>query len=69
MGWSSANGLYNVVIAVLQAHIPDYNARKDAHKQLIRAFEGEDWDTQCECLGQDQAFDDALAEMHDEERK
>jgi hypothetical protein len=65
MGWASGSDLYDSVIKVLVRYVPDVDKRIQAHKELIRAFEGGDWDTQDECTGQDDAYDKALEELHE----
>lgn len=64
MGWASGSRVMSEIIAAIQPHLPDENARKEVYKILINVFEDDDWDTQDECEGEDPAFDAALAELH-----
>ena len=64
MGWASGSSLFDYLIEVAQEFIPNDKKRKEFYKRMINAFEGEDWDTQSECIGQDDAFDEALVELH-----
>ena len=64
MGWASGSRLYSEIITALQTHVPNKTKRQAIHKDLILAFEAEDWDTEDECLGEDPAFDAAMNSLH-----
>jgi hypothetical protein len=64
MGWASGSRVMSEIIAAIQPHLPDENARKEVYKILIKVFEDDDWDTQDECEGEDPAFDAAMQELH-----
>jgi hypothetical protein len=53
----------NDIIDTLR-EIKDQGLKQRLFKGIIEALEGSDWDTQEECLGQDLAFDKALAELY-----
>lgn len=64
MGWASGSGVMNEIIDTMQDEIDDVDQRRRVYKGIIEAMEGNDWDTQDECIGQDPAFDAALQELH-----
>lgn len=64
VGWSSGSELYDGVIEAALLAIPDLDKRVTFHMNVIDSFENEDWDTQEECLGRDEAFDIALRKLH-----
>lgn len=64
MGWASGSDLYSQVIDVLKEYIPKKEKRVEAHEILIQAFESMDWDTEVECLGEDEAFDEAMKNLY-----
>lgn len=66
MGWASGSDLFSSVIYAVKPRITEEAKRKDLYKELIAAFEGADWDTQDECMGEDPAYDRALEELHPE---
>ena len=66
MGWASGTYVMGDIIDGLFEDIKDGEVRKQVYKSIIRALETADWDTQDECMGQDSAFDEALAELHPE---
>lgn len=64
MGWSSGSSTFSEIIAAVKPNVADKEARKRIYLPIINAFENSDWDTQDECLGQDDAYDEVLKEMH-----
>lgn len=64
MGWASGSGVMDNIIEVVQAEIKDEKVRFRLYKGIISAIEGQDWDTQCEYEGTDDAYDRALMELH-----
>lgn len=64
MGWASGSSLFSEVISAIKPRISDVTLRKEIYKDLINAFENSDWDTQDECMGEDEAYDAALVEVH-----
>ena len=64
MGWSSGTRLMSAVITATKKAIPDEEIRKAFYKEVIEAFEDADWDTQDECMGEDESYDVAVKEMH-----
>ncbi len=64
MGWSSGTELMSAVITAAKKAIPNEEARKTFYREVIEAFESADWDTQDECIGEDDAFDEAIKELH-----
>jgi hypothetical protein len=64
MGWSGGSSVMNGIIDVVHREIKDPAVKQRLYKGIIEALEGSDWDTQEECLGQDIAFDAALAELY-----
>jgi hypothetical protein len=64
MGWASGSRLMSRVIEVIESAVTDFDARKAAYVGLIDEFEESDWDTQDECMGESEAFDAAMNEVH-----
>lgn len=64
MGWCYGSEVMNRLIGAALKYIPDPEDRKGFYLVAIDALEDRDWDTQNECLGQDEAFDKALRELH-----
>lgn len=69
MGWSGGSELFREVIKAAVKAIPDNKARKSFYKDIIPAFEDNDWDTQNECLGRDSAYDDAMWELYPDDMR
>lgn len=63
MGWASGSQIYDEIIDCLLEEVEDKESRKRIHKKIILAFKNKDWDTACECLDKDEAFDEALREI------
>ena len=66
MGWSRGTALMESVMTAAIKAIPADDTRKEFYKRVIDAFEDADWDNQEECMGRDDAFDDAMKELHPE---
>lgn len=66
MGWSSGSRLFNDVIDAMMNHVPDEESRQAVYVELINAFEDFDCDTLDECVGEDDAFDSAIKDVHPE---
>ena len=64
MGWASGSQVMEEIIEVVQTEIKDPKVRLRLYKCIIGALEGQDWDTQNECEGTDNAYDEALKELH-----
>lgn len=64
MGCASGSEVMEEIIEVAQTEVKDYKIRLRLYKGIIRALEGQDWDTQSECKGSDHAYDKALMELH-----
>lgn len=60
MGWASGSTIFLGIIESAKKAIPDFATRKQFYTELIDLFEDADWDTQNECMGQDDAYDEAL---------
>lgn len=58
MGWASASLIMNSVIDAVKPHVADKDARKEIYKPIFDALEDGDWDTQDECVGRDEAYDE-----------
>jgi len=65
MGWSNGTELFDEVIKIVDAYVEPRH-RIEVHMKMISAFEDMDWDTQEECLGKDEYFDEALKTLHPE---
>lgn len=64
MGWAGGSEIYDRIIVAAKRAIPNFTDRVEFHKAVIDAFYLGDWDTDSECLGQDDAFDMALMELN-----
>ncbi len=60
MGWASGSQLMNRIITSVKSSGLFEEQRQRVYRDLIVAFQDEDWDTELECLGKDPAFDAAL---------
>ena len=61
MGWATGSSLMEDVIYGIKIEIDDFDTRVKVYKVLITSFEEYDCDTLQECIGLDDAFDDAYA--------
>ena len=66
MGWATGSEVMNRIIRDLPEQVPDDDQRQAVYKVLIKGMEAADWDTEEECLGEDEAFDLALKELYPE---
>ena len=64
MGWASGSVVMDEIIDVVKHQVFDPELRCRLYKGIIGALEGQDWDTQDECEGADEAYDKALMELH-----
>lgn len=64
MGWASGSYIMDGIISAAMKGMPDESVRKEFYKEVIGVLEGEDWDTQDECIGEDDALDSAMKELH-----
>ena len=64
MGWASGSDLMSEIIAGCKKKKLDDKTRLTVYKICIDALEGEDWDTQDECIGEDPMYDNALYAIH-----
>ncbi len=64
MGWGSGSYLMRDLIGVIKEEVSNYDARVRLYEGVISALEHQDWDTQGECLSEDQAYDEALMNLH-----
>jgi len=66
MGWGSGSSTFSAVIVAVKPVVASKEDRKKIYRQIIAAFEEQDWDTQDECLGEDEAYDEVYAEIYPE---
>jgi hypothetical protein len=64
MGWSSGGNIMEGIIHCLSKEIKDSKQRARIYKSIIKILENSDWDTQEESLNIDDAYDQALREVH-----
>jgi hypothetical protein len=64
MGWGSGSEVMHRIIPKLEEVVPHDEQRKEVYKVIIDAMEHGDWDTQQDCEGCDDSFDEALKELH-----
>lgn len=62
MGWASGSSLMSCIIDSLKDTGPLQRLR--IYLRIIPCFESEDCDTLGECMGVDQAYDDAMQALH-----
>lgn len=59
MGWASGSRLMTNLIESVKNSVDDFDSRVELYLQMIKNFEDADCDTLDECLGEDEAFDEA----------
>ncbi len=64
MGWASGSVIFSQIIKSVQKHVDDKEARKEIYRPIFHQFEADDWDTQDECMGKDEAYDELIKEIH-----
>lgn len=64
MGWASGTYVARDIIEGLQNEVYDYDVRIQIYIEVIKALESNDWDTQDEAMGLDEAFDEAMKKLH-----
>ncbi len=64
MGWGSGSRLMREVIDKLRQRKATEANRRLVDEILIPIMEDYDWDTQDECMGEDETFDNVLRELH-----
>jgi predicted lipid-binding transport protein (Tim44 family) len=64
MGWASGSQLMSEVIAAIADKMDDHDTKVEIFESIIEAFEDADCDTLQECLDEDDAFDEALKNIH-----
>ncbi|XKM40365.1 hypothetical protein A4U53_031030 [Rhizobium ruizarguesonis] len=52
------------VIAGVKPVVADKDSRKAIYRPIIGALEDSDWDTQDECVGEDEAYDEIYFETY-----
>ncbi len=62
MGWAGGSSLFSSLIDILKGEIP-HDRRVKVYLRMIDAFRADDWDTTDECLGVDDAYDEAYEEF------
>jgi len=60
MGWSGGTMVMYDIMHTVQEYVDNPDVRTDLYVGIIEALQGADWDTACECKGEDPAFDRAL---------
>jgi hypothetical protein len=64
MGWSSGTTVMEKIMNATKAVVEDGTDRKRLYIEFIGAFEDADWDNIDECVGIDEAFDEAVAYLY-----
>ncbi|RUM99000.1 hypothetical protein EET67_04995 [Pseudaminobacter arsenicus] len=64
MGWSSGSSTFSRIIEAVKPVVANKEDRKRIYRPIIEAFEDQDWDTQDECVGEDEAYDELYAELY-----
>ncbi len=52
------------MIKAIKPNVQDKTVRKEIYRPIIIALENADWDTQDECLDEDEAYDELIKDMH-----
>lgn len=58
MGFSRGSDIFSGVIAAVKPVVKNIDDRKAIYRQIIDVLNDADWDTQDECLGRDEAYDE-----------
>ncbi len=58
MGWGSGSTLMDLIIDAVKQNVPDKDTRKRIYEPIYQQMTSSDWDTQDECVGKDEAFDE-----------
>lgn len=66
MGWASGSRVFGEIIEILRDNVPEDKIRKDIYSKLIDVFCEMDCDTLDECVGDDDAYDEAYFEVFPE---
>jgi hypothetical protein len=69
MGWSRGSGLFSELIWIMMKTVPEDKVRREIYEHMLDAFEENDWDTQDECVGPDQVFDELFEERYPPEEE
>lgn len=64
MGWAGGSEVFSGIIAAVKREVAEKEVRKRIYQPIIEAFEDSDWDTQDECLGEDDAYDELYNEKY-----
>ncbi|WP_421565717.1 hypothetical protein [Ochrobactrum sp. EDr1-4] len=64
MGWSSGSSTFSEIIKAVKPVVADKDDRKKIYRPILNAFEAQDWDTQDECVGEDEAYDELYNELY-----
>ena len=59
MGWASGSRLMSDLIESVKNNVDNFESRVDLYLEMIKNFEDADCDTLDECLGEDEAYDEA----------
>jgi hypothetical protein len=65
MGWSSGTEIMNALIMSVQGRMT-HDDKVAFFQEAINIFEDNDWDSLEECLGEDDAFDEAVRNIRPE---
>lgn len=60
MGWASGSRLMSDLIDSVKRNVDDFESRVGLYLEMIKNFADADCDTLDECLGEDEAFDEAF---------
>lgn len=63
MSWSNG-ALFNSLIETLLENVPDEDARREIYRDMIGAFETEDWDAHQDVLSIDDVYDELYKEKY-----
>lgn len=64
MGWSRGTPVAIGIIESVKKHVKNYSKRVDIYVDVIETLEDNDWDTVSEAMGYDDAFDEAVKDLH-----
>lgn len=64
MGWGGGSYQMSGIIAALNKEGVSYGQRERIYKEMIPILQEADWDTEMDCVGEDNAYDAALKELH-----
>lgn len=64
MGWGSGSSLFGVIMEGIQENVSSKEKRKKIYAPIFAEFKSDDWDTDLELVGIDDAYDEVRREYY-----